>query len=107
MNLMQHLHALTALWTQATGRSSARLATRVAKDGKFFDRLASGGTPTIAVYERFIAFFRDPENWPGAVIPEDAAALLSNIPFHGVTDTSADAVASPDKGGDRIDQVAA
>lgn len=38
--------------------SKARLATLVANDGKFFDRIEGGGGLTIKMYERFLAYFR-------------------------------------------------
>lgn len=39
--------------------SRARLATLVANDGKFFDRIEGGGGLTVKMYERFIAYFRE------------------------------------------------
>lgn len=43
----------------ATARiSKARLATLVANDGKFFDRIEGGGGLTIKMYERFLTYFR-------------------------------------------------
>lgn len=39
--------------------SRARLATLVANDGKFFDRIQGGGGLTIRMYERFLVYFRD------------------------------------------------
>lgn len=39
--------------------SRARLATIVANDGKFFDRIEGGGGLTIKMYERFKRFFRE------------------------------------------------
>lgn len=56
--------------------SRARLATLVANDGKFFDRLDGGGGLTVKMYERFIAYFRDfpAENRPSAGKQSGAAA---------------------------------
>lgn len=39
--------------------SRARLATLVANDGKFFDRVEAGGGLTIKMFERFMAYFRE------------------------------------------------
>lgn len=39
--------------------SRARLATLVANDGKFFDRIEGGGGLTIKMFERFEAYFRE------------------------------------------------
>lgn len=39
------------------GISKARLATIVAKDGKFFTRIEAGGGCTTDMYERFQAYF--------------------------------------------------
>ena len=39
------------------GISKPRLATLVANDGKFFDRVEGGGGLTVKMYERFMVFF--------------------------------------------------
>lgn len=39
------------------GISEARLATIVANDGKFFNRVRGGGEFTTATYEKFQAYF--------------------------------------------------
>ena len=47
-------------YCERTGMSKARLATIVAKDGKFFDRIEDGENPgdcTTRMYERFIEYF--------------------------------------------------
>ncbi|MBA15542.1 MAG: hypothetical protein CMN73_04215 [Sphingomonas sp.] len=80
MTLIEHLQALASLWSETTGRSTARLATMVVNDGKFFVRLANGGSPTVATFDRFIAWLRDDANWPGQSIPAEAVRYLESIP---------------------------
>lgn len=57
LDLTADLIARADAYCEATGKSKARLATIVANDGKFFDRIASGGGMTTRMYERFIAYF--------------------------------------------------
>jgi hypothetical protein len=57
LDLKADLIARADAYCEATGRSKARLATIVANDGKFFDRIASGGGMTTRMYERFLAYF--------------------------------------------------
>ena len=40
-----------------TGLALATVATRVANDSRFFERMAAGGDCTTRKYERFMAFF--------------------------------------------------
>jgi hypothetical protein len=79
MTLIDRLQMLARIWAQAQNRSLSRLATIVAKDGKFFVRLEKGKTCTVAIFERFLDFFREPGNWPEECIPADAAALLDEV----------------------------
>jgi hypothetical protein len=79
LTLIERLMRLGVLWAEANGRSPARLATIVANDGKLFDRLAGGATCTIATFERFIVFLRDPANWPAAGMPDEATGLLGSV----------------------------
>ena len=62
-----------------SGRSLARVATIVANNGSFFDRLERGATCTARNLERFAAHFGDPANWPNGIIPDAAAVALSSI----------------------------
>lgn len=58
MTLKEQLLEAAETYCRRTGKSKARLATIVANDGKFFDRLEAGGDCTTGMYERFMAFFR-------------------------------------------------
>lgn len=80
MRLVDHLLSLADIWARASDRSTARLATVVAKDGGLFPRIADGGSITLATFEKFLTYFRDAANWPDHVIPPDAAALLAALP---------------------------
>lgn len=80
MTLIDHLKALADVWHKTTGRSLSRLATVVAKDGKFFTRLDLPGRDTqTAMFERFLAFFRSGDNWPDNRIPQAAVDLLDRL----------------------------
>ncbi|HWT12268.1 MAG TPA: hypothetical protein VN231_05915 [Allosphingosinicella sp.] len=79
MTLIDRLRALGLLWAAAHGRELSTLGTLVAKDGKFFACLADGKTCTVTIFERFLAFFREPGNWPEESIPADAAMLLDEV----------------------------
>jgi hypothetical protein len=79
MTLIDRLCRLAQLWATAQGRELSTLGTLVAKDGKFFNRLGEGKTCTVALFERFLLFFREPGNWPEESIPADAAALLDEV----------------------------
>jgi hypothetical protein len=79
MTLIERLQQLAEIWCAAQGRSRARLATIVANDGKFFERLDGGSKISVATWEAFIRFFREPGNWPTDCIPADAAALLDEM----------------------------
>lgn len=46
-------------FAERKGISMARVATIVAKDGKFFDRIAAGGRVSTDLYERFQAYFAE------------------------------------------------
>jgi hypothetical protein len=78
--MIQQLLSLSKIWCQARSLSAARLGTLVAGNSKFFDQVARpGGSCTVATFEKFLAFFRDPANWPEDVIPKDAAELLGKF----------------------------
>jgi hypothetical protein len=79
MTLTDLLQRLARLWAEAHAKELSTLGTLVAKDGKFFARLEAGKTCTIDTFERFLRFFREPGNWPAAVIPHEAADLLDDI----------------------------
>lgn len=78
MTLIERLVALSAVWARENNRSLARLATIVVNDGKLFDRIAAGGSCTVATYERLIAHLADPANWTNP-IPADALVLLGGV----------------------------
>lgn len=59
MDLKSELLVKAGSYCKTAKISRARLATLVANDGKFFDRIESGGGLTIRMYERFIAYFRE------------------------------------------------
>ncbi|NFV80024.1 hypothetical protein [Magnetospirillum aberrantis] len=59
MDLRSHLLAEADRYCAATGMSKARLATIVAKDGKFFARIEAGGDCTTGMYERFMTHFAE------------------------------------------------
>ena len=102
MRLIDHLTGVARIWATNRNRSTARLATIVINDGKFFVKVARGGGCTVATFEKFLMFFRDGKNWPDNVIPLDAAELLErleNIASDGASE-------SPDKSQDIIDQSA-
>jgi hypothetical protein len=89
MTLIDRLRRIAQLWADAQGKELSTLGTMVAKDGKFFGRLADGKTCTVAIFERFLIFFRDPASWPAGEIPADAAAELGEIEMlatRGVSD---------------------
>lgn len=60
------------------GKSLSRVATIVVNNGAFFQRLREGKPFFVHNLERFAAWFRMPQNWPDAYIPQDAVdALIS------------------------------
>ncbi|UAK24370.1 hypothetical protein [Sphingomonas nostoxanthinifaciens] len=79
MTLIDKLMQLATVWATATGRSTSRLATVVANDGKLFDRLAAGATCTVATLERFTVHLSNEVNWPNCTIPSEARALLIGL----------------------------
>ena len=88
MTLIDRLCRLAELWAAAQGRELSTLGTLVAKDGKFFARLGEGKTCTVALFERFLTFFREPANWPEDAIPADAAAVLDEVEMIAVGGTA-------------------
>ena len=65
MDLTGTLLRLADVYCSATGLSKARLATIVANDGKFFQRIGSGGGLTVRTHERCMRWLSD--NWPDDV----------------------------------------
>lgn len=60
------------------GKSLSRVATIVVNNGAFFQRLREGKPFLVHNLERFAAWFRMPQNWPDASIPQAAVdALIS------------------------------
>jgi hypothetical protein len=62
MSLKSSLLNIAERHCLATGMSKARLATLIANDGKFFDRIEAGGGFTARTYERALQWFST--NWP-------------------------------------------
>ena len=62
MDLTSSLLAVADAYCTATGMSKARLATLVANDGKFFDRVEAGGGFTVRTYESAMRWLSG--NWP-------------------------------------------
>lgn len=80
MTLIERLVAIAELWAAANNRSVATLSSRAINDGKLFDRLADGRTPTVATFDKLIGFLSTPANWRDGFIPDGAAQLLATIP---------------------------
>lgn len=59
MDLKAELLAEADAYCTEAGISRARLATLVANDGKFFNRIDAGAGLTIKMFERFKTYFRD------------------------------------------------
>lgn len=59
MDLKTDLIGKAEAYCDEANISLARLATLVANDGKFFNRLRAGGGLTVKMYERFQAYFHD------------------------------------------------
>lgn len=78
MDLIEKLVGSAEHWARANERSLARLATIVVNDGKLFERIASGGSCTVATYEKIMGHLRDPANWAEG-IPSEAAHLLDIV----------------------------
>lgn len=78
MTLIERLLALAEMWARENDRSLSRLATIVVNDGKLFDRIAAGGSCTVATYERLIGHLSEPSNWPNR-IPVEAQRLLAVV----------------------------
>ena len=84
LNLMGNLYALADLWVEAHAGKSKRislatLGARVHKDAKLFERLEQGGSIAVPRFEALIEYLADPESWPGAEIPDRAAAQLRRL----------------------------
>lgn len=107
MQLIDRLVSLAELWIASRGLSLSRLGFLVVRDGSFFERLAGGRSCTIATFEKFLAYFRDPAHWPDAVIPADALSLLDDLPPHAASDSADHDVLSSGKSDDVTVQVAA
>jgi len=66
MNLKEDLIAKAEAHCATLGISKARLSTIVVNDGKFFERLARGGSCTLSTYEKFMAHFQGRAALPDA-----------------------------------------
>lgn len=104
MEIRDRLLTLATIWAEASNRSTATLATIVAKDGKMIDRLAAGRDCNSATADRFFRFFRDAANWPSGEVPGKVSALLDGVYLgvgaHADPDTIAAAQQSPGKSGE-------
>lgn len=92
MTLLERLLHLSEVWAVSQNRSESTLGSRVAKDGKFFDRVRAGSGCNVATAERFFTFFRQPGNWPNDTIPATVGNLLDGVDVgvavdHGRSDT--------------------
>lgn len=61
------------------GKSLARVATIVVNRGSFFEPLRRGQTCSVRNFEKLVAYFREPANWPGETIPAKASIALAGI----------------------------
>ena len=76
MDLKSDLLTVADCYCAATGMSKARLATILANDGKFFERIEGGGGFNIRRFEDSMRWLSEhwPDNvkWPGSVMrPRD------------------------------------
>lgn len=75
---VQHLVQLARTYADRTGLSLATVGTRLANDGKLFDRLERGGDLNTASYEKHVRWLTDhmppapPVAAPDAVAGPDA-----------------------------------
>ncbi len=98
MDLIEKLVGSAEHWSRANERSLARLATIVVNDGKLFDRITSGGSCTVATYEKIMSHLRDPANW-AVPIPAEAAHMLDIVvTSEGHDDADTTAVVEPSFG---------
>jgi len=102
--MMVTLQSLAVLWTAERTLSVSRLGTLVINDGRFFERVAGGASCTIATFERFMRFFRDPTNWTDRGIPMPARVLLDALPPHDAPNKTAAASQSGGNGAVLADQ---
>jgi hypothetical protein len=86
VTLLERLLHLSEVWAVSQNRSESTLGSRVAKDGKFFDRVRAGSGCNVATAERFFTFFRQPGNWPDNAIPDRVGDLLDGIDVGVVVD---------------------
>lgn len=59
MDFRSELLNAVSNYCQVTGKSPATVATQVMNDGKFFDRIESGGGCTMHTYEKVMKWFKD------------------------------------------------
>lgn len=81
MDLKSDLLAIADRYCDATGMSKARLATILANDGKFFDRIEAGGGFTVRRFEDSMRWLSD--HWPSEI------SWPSDIPRPKRRDTAA------------------
>ena len=63
--LKEILATLADEFANATGRKPGGIWAEAAKDGRFMDRVESGQTFTVKVFDRAVQWFSD--NWPDGV----------------------------------------
>lgn len=96
MTLLERLLHLSEVWAASQNRSESTLGSRVAKDGKFFDRVRAGSGCNVATAERFFTFFRQPGNWPDETIPDRVSDLLDGVDV-GVAVDHERSISCPDR----------
>ena len=72
---------LARIWCDKTGNKMSATGRRIVKDSKFFpnliDRYEAGarydtqGSFTLRVYDKVVAWFHNPANWPDGTIPSE------------------------------------
>ena len=91
--LIERLQNCAMLWTQAHSAVPGRIGRVVANDAGVLPRISQpGASVTTATLEKFAAYFADPANWPGGVVPQEAIELA-----HVTGVTPAPVVSSPGK----------
>ena len=88
MDLLPKLRTLADVWVTAHHRtdpsvSLKTLGVRSVANAKLFDRPAM----VVPTFERVVQYLAEPANWPAAVIPCDAEALLKSLGHGGRIET--------------------
>lgn len=80
MDFLATLNAVAGHWIAAHQRTDSSVSLRtlgrkVANNSKLFDRPGM----TIATFQAARDFLAEPRNWPAALVPDEAAALLERL----------------------------